>query len=155
MVAGLRMESNDTEMILSIDSCAPQQSATDLHLPKVSVSVSERFMSNISALNKQCTTDVVDDQDTDEPPPPGFENNSRTFVPSLISRFRPSSSDSCTPIIGEYVALALCRQRLHEDVIREWKDLLFEDTLSQFLASRWTSKQLCNPTGCEVLSICS
>ncbi|KAJ9690088.1 hypothetical protein PVL29_012642 [Vitis rotundifolia] len=151
MVSGLRMESNVAEMILSVDSCTPQQSPTDFRLPNnASVSVSEHFMSNVSALNKLCTTDdVVDDQDIDEPPPPGFEYNSRTFVPSQICRFRPSSSDECTPIIGEYVALALCRQRLHEDVLQEWKDLLVEATLDQFFASWWTSKQRCDSTGCE------
>lgn len=154
MVAGLRMESNTSEVILSSDACAPRQSVTESYLPKVSVSVSEHFMSNIHAL--KCTTDeVVDDLDTDEPPPPGFENNSRTLVPSQMCRFKPSSSDECTPIIGEYVALALCRQRLHEDVIREWKDLLLEGTLNQFFASWWTSKQLCNSSGREVLIICS
>lgn len=154
ILSGLRMESNAEEMILSIDSCTLQQSAADFHPPNASVYVSERFISSINALNKLCTTgDTVDDQDIHEPPPPGFEKNSRTLISSQICRYRPSISDESTPVIGKYVALALCRQRLHEDVLGEWKDLLVKGTLDQFFASWWNSKQPRDSTGSEVLNL--
>lgn len=85
--------------------------------------------------------DLVDDQETNEPPLPGFEDNIRTPVPLHLGKHQYSRSDECIPKISEYVVTALCRQRLHEDVLREWKLLFFDCYLNRFLESWHASKK--------------
>ncbi|XP_030503853.1 histone-lysine N-methyltransferase ATXR7 isoform X1 [Cannabis sativa] len=95
--------------------------------------------------------DLVADQESSEPPPPGFEDDSRTFAPSNVNKFRPSRSNQRIPKIGEYVTTAMCRQRLHEDVLKELKLSFVKYTLHQFMSSWHTSKKLrkleCNEEG--------
>lgn len=90
------------------------------------------------------------DPETNEPPPPGFEDNTQAPVPSYLGKFCHSRSDECIPKIGEYVVTAMCRQRLHEDVLREWKLLFFDCYLNQFLISWCTSKKHSNLGGHKV-----
>ncbi|KAK8624479.1 hypothetical protein V6N13_065822 [Hibiscus sabdariffa] len=54
--------------------------------------------------------DVSNEQEVDEPPPPGLEVNSGIHVPSHICKFRPSTTVERSPKIGEYVAMAMCRR---------------------------------------------
>ncbi|OMO94655.1 hypothetical protein COLO4_16220 [Corchorus olitorius] len=82
---------------------------------------------------KSC--DAIDEEKVDEPPAPGLEGNAGTLVPSRINKFRPSRSDEHIPKIGEYVAMAMCRQKLHDDVLREWNSSFIGSSLSQFLIS--------------------
>ncbi|OMO80070.1 hypothetical protein CCACVL1_13179 [Corchorus capsularis] len=79
--------------------------------------------------------DAIDEEKADEPPAPGLEGNAGTLVPSRINKFRPSRSDEHIPKIGEYVAMAMCRQKLHDDVLREWNSSFIGSSLSQFLIS--------------------
>lgn len=83
---------------------------------------------------------TVDEQDIDEPPLPGSEDNVRTLVPSTTSKFRPSRSDESSPKIREYVAMAMCRQKLHDDVLRGWISLFIDGILHQYLGLPRTSK---------------
>ncbi|WRX29865.1 SET domain - like 10 [Theobroma cacao] len=87
--------------------------------------------------------DVIDELEVDEPPPPGLEGNAGTLVSSHLCKFRPSRSDERSPKIGEYVAVAMCRQKLHEDVLREWKSSFIDATLYQFLTSWRSLKKRC------------
>ncbi|XP_019088588.1 PREDICTED: histone-lysine N-methyltransferase ATXR7-like isoform X3 [Camelina sativa] len=84
--------------------------------------------------------DELDTLDIYEPPPPGCESNIN--MPSLFCKFRPVRSKETIPEIEEYVATALCRQKLHNDVTRDWKSMFMKFYLNEFLASRKGSHQL-------------
>lgn len=87
-----------------------------------------------SIFKKSCVSigDMVDDEEIDEQLPPGFEGNARSVVPANVCKFRPSRSEECIPKIGGYVAMAMFRQKLHDDVLREWKSLFIDSVISQF-----------------------
>ncbi|XP_062163830.1 histone-lysine N-methyltransferase ATXR7 isoform X2 [Alnus glutinosa] len=120
----------------------------------INQSLSENRMSNLleKVFKDLCThlDDIVDHEDIDEPPTPGFEDNPKTLVPLHVCKFRPSRSDECIPKIGAYVAMAVCRQKLHDDVLREWKSLFIDASLHQCLISWHASKKKpCEPDGNE------
>jgi hypothetical protein len=123
----------------------------------INQSLSENCMSNLleKVFKDLCTDldDIVDHEDIDEPPTPGFEDNPKTLVPSHTCKFQPSRSDECIPKIGEYVAMAMCRQKLHDDVLREWKSSFIDASLHQCLISWHASKNPYEPDGNEVTLI--
>ncbi|XP_061368682.1 histone-lysine N-methyltransferase ATXR7 isoform X2 [Gastrolobium bilobum] len=73
--------------------------------------------------------------------PPGFEEKSRTISLHHNSKFRPSRLVECNPKIPEYVATALCRQKLHDEVLEEWKSLFLDSALNQSGISSCTIKK--------------
>ncbi|KAF6160902.1 hypothetical protein GIB67_025437 [Kingdonia uniflora] len=80
--------------------------------------------------------EVVDSKGVDEPPPPGVEdNNPGVIVPFLNIKYQPSKSDEHIPKIGKYVSLAIFRQKLHDDMLKEWTSSLFDQALHQCLLS--------------------
>ncbi|KAL5538469.1 hypothetical protein UlMin_045918 [Ulmus minor] len=87
--------------------------------------------------------DTVACQENNEPPPPGYEDNVRTFATSDFGKFQLSRSYECAPKIGGYVATAMFRQRLHEEVLTELKLSFVEFALHQFLLSWHTSTKFC------------
>ncbi|KAG6648175.1 histone-lysine N-methyltransferase ATXR7 isoform X1 [Carya illinoinensis] len=111
--------------------------------------LSESCMSNLLAsVFKDLCTDVdhiVDYEEMNEPPTPGFEDNPKIPAPLTTCKFRPSRSDEFTPMIGDYVAMAMCRQKLHGDVLREWKSLFLDVCLHQFITSWRASKKPYEP----------
>jgi hypothetical protein len=71
--------------------------------------------------------------------PPGMETG---LVPlPLMDKniYKPSKSMNSIPLISRYITLALCRQKLHENVVREWTSL-FSDTISKCLGSWYTRR---------------
>ncbi|KAM1363455.1 hypothetical protein ACFX2H_028147 [Malus domestica] len=108
-------------------------------------SVPEIQMSNLleNAFKELCShvDDMSVDQDINEPLPPGLVDKAKAVVASHTCKFRPSKSDECIPKIGEYTATAMCRKKLHDYVIRDWKSLFIDCSLQQFLASWHTSKK--------------
>lgn len=69
--------------------------------------------------------------------PPGMETG---LVPLPLmdkSIYQPLKSMNYIPMISRYITLALCRQRLHENVVREWASL-FSETISKCLGSWYT-----------------
>lgn len=62
-----------------------------------------------------------DDVNIDEPPPPGLEEWTTSLDIPLETKFRPSKLERHIPVIQKYITLALCRQRLHDEVLKEWK----------------------------------
>ncbi|KAK7329349.1 hypothetical protein VNO77_23510 [Canavalia gladiata] len=70
--------------------------------------------------------DVVGEEELDDLPP-GFEAKSQRSVTHYNLKFRPSRLVECNPKITEYVTTALCRQKLHDEVLDEWK--LFLDSM--------------------------
>ncbi|CAH2079471.1 unnamed protein product [Thlaspi arvense] len=105
---------------------------------------SEDIIANIFITTLETVDSPVNDQldtlDIHEPPPPGCESN--TEMPSLRCKFRPVRSKESIPEIEEYVAMALCRQRLHNVVMKDWKSLFMKCSLNEFLASRKGSHQI-------------
>lgn len=108
-------------------------------------SVPEIQMSNLleNAFKELCShiDDMSVDQEINEPLPPGLVDKAKAVVPSRTCKFRPSKSHECIPKIGEYTATAMCRKKLHDYVIRDWKSLFIDCSLQQFLASWHTSKK--------------
>ncbi|KAE9598707.1 putative histone-lysine N-methyltransferase chromatin remodeling SET family [Lupinus albus] len=78
--------------------------------------------------------DIVDEEEIGDLPP-GFEENFETSLPHFNSKFRPSSLVECIPKITKYVATALCRQKLHDEVIDEWKSSFLDSALNKVFIS--------------------
>lgn len=143
----MRIDYNETsaEIFLSEDSQSLFQAGKPL---------SEDLLSNIlaCAFKRSCggfVDNVVDELATDEPSPPGFEDSAKTVVPSCNEKFQFSWSDEFTIKMGEYVAIAMCRQKLHASVVSEWKSLFVDGALHQFLASWCNMKECCEADGNE------
>lgn len=100
------------------------------------VSVHGNSVSDIltKALVKMCatlrSTDVVKDIDVLDAP--GSENKSETLSLSQISKLPSSRSHERFPQIPQYVVLAMFRQKLHDDVLRECNSSLIDGALKKF-----------------------
>lgn len=92
-------------------------------------------------------------EDTNELPAPGLEENPTPLIPSSACKFRPSSSNKCSPKIEGYIMLAICRQKLHDVVLKEWTSSYTDDLLRQFITSWIMSKKHCNPNGIMVCCV--
>ncbi|KAG6735446.1 hypothetical protein POTOM_061944 [Populus tomentosa] len=90
---------------------------------------------------------AIDVENIDEPPPPGFKD-SAIFHPT-ISKFQPSKSLESTSKNGAYVAIAMCKQKLHDDVLSVWKSLFVNDVLHRFPGLCCTSKKHTEPDSNE------
>lgn len=106
---------------------------------------SEDIVANIFTTTLQTSSDspVTDEVDTlyiHEPPPPGCESG--ITMPSLRCSFRPVRCKESVPEIEEYVATALCRQKLHNVVMKDWKSLFMKCSLKELLASQKGSHQV-------------
>ncbi|KAI5442818.1 hypothetical protein KIW84_011735 [Lathyrus oleraceus] len=101
-------------------------------------------MSNVfsKAFQELCghLIDVVDEEEFGDIPP-GFEKNSQIIFPPYNSKFRPSRTVECNPKITEYVAVALCRQKLHDEVLEKWKLSILDATFKQVLTSSSVNTQ--------------
>jgi len=99
---------------------------------------SENHMSNVFSKAFQELCGHLNDVDVEEEIgdlPPGFEKNSQTIFPHCNSKFRPSRTVECNPKITEYVAAALCRQKLHDEVLKHWKLSILDSTFKQVMSS--------------------
>jgi hypothetical protein len=96
-------------------------------------SVFERLgMSTINTSVREITT---------EEQPPGFEE----IHPSQallfgITRFRPSRFDEGESVITKNITIAVCRQKVHNEVMKELS-VLFSDSLDKCFTSWYPSKQ--------------
>ncbi|KAK1305514.1 Histone-lysine N-methyltransferase ATX2 [Acorus calamus] len=80
----------------------------------------------------------VDDLEFNEPTPPGLEECPTLCIPLDTPKdikFRPSIADECVPRMDLYVVLAIFRQKLHCEVIKEWKFSLLKDHFDKWYAS--------------------
>ncbi|GMN46851.1 hypothetical protein TIFTF001_016035 [Ficus carica] len=115
--------------------------------------VSGNHMSELFSIvfKEQClrTDDLVADPESKEPPPPGCEDNFRSFALPHQDKFRPSRFNKRIPKMGEYVAIAMCRQKLHDNVLRELKLSFIGYALQQFLSMWRASKMHCKLNGYE------
>uniref|UniRef100_A0A2P2LFX7 [histone H3]-lysine(4) N-trimethyltransferase n=1 Tax=Rhizophora mucronata TaxID=61149 RepID=A0A2P2LFX7_RHIMU len=139
----LKIDSN----IMHIDTighgdCQSSGQAGKTLSPLVSDGVTTQFLSNAFERSYPYIDNVIDDENFDEPPPPGFEDNVTATVPYYICEFQPSWLDESITEIGQYIAMAMFRQKLHDYVLSEWKSLFVERALHQFLGSLRTAKRL-------------
>lgn len=107
----------------------------------------ETSMDNVSRIlgcifTELCTGlgNVIVGQETDEPPPPGLDGSIKSSFPSGLRKFQPVQSKECMPPRAEYTSMAMCRQKLYDEVLGEWK-LLFRGSLQQFVISWHDSKK--------------
>ncbi|KAJ8450797.1 hypothetical protein Cgig2_032422 [Carnegiea gigantea] len=115
-------------------------------------SVYEKSSDFIGSAFKRLGTPVciaIDDQRTDEPPPPGSENYINKVVLSTTCTFRQSGLSKGIPKRRKFVILAMFRQKLHDVVLREWKSSFDDDILFQSLVSWCNMKQQFNPVQVE------
>ncbi|KAI3735776.1 hypothetical protein L6452_15289 [Arctium lappa] len=68
------------------------------------------------------------------------KENSRTIL-QRVCPFRPSRSIESVPKIGVYVILAMCRQKLHDIVLREWLSIFVNDAVDKHNKSVHSSKK--------------
>ncbi|KAL0916044.1 hypothetical protein M5K25_013526 [Dendrobium thyrsiflorum] len=62
------------------------------------------------------------DEIVDELLPPGVEAGANAALLTLFkkNKIRPAGLNEDIPVIGKYVALAICRQKLHDEFLKEW-----------------------------------
>ncbi|KAK7412991.1 hypothetical protein VNO78_04796 [Psophocarpus tetragonolobus] len=114
-------------------------------------STSRNRMSDVfsKAFKELCGyVDDVDEEEIDDLPP-GLEEKSQTVFLHCNSKCRPSRLVECNPKITEYVAIALCRQKLHDDVLEQWKSLFIDSWLHQIFISSRTIKKYFKSNGHE------
>ncbi|XP_024031218.1 histone-lysine N-methyltransferase ATXR7 [Morus notabilis] len=135
-------DDRSAQIILSGTSHSLAQVAKPFHEPVSGNRMLELFS---SVFKEQClhAGNPVAEQESNEPPPPGCEDNIRSFASSHQDKFRTLRSNKCVPKMGEYVAIAMCRQKLHEDVLRELKMSFIGYALQKFLQTWRSSKKHC------------
>lgn len=140
-------------MISSDNSQSPLQSAEPFDKDPVSLHKSSlsNFLSSAFATLNAHEENIVNDEESDEPCPPGFEEKFGGVVPSRIEKIRPSSSNEYITKIGSYVVITMFRQKLHDVVLREWKSLFADHTLHEFLISSSSLKKYMKFHASEVI----
>jgi hypothetical protein len=71
--------------------------------------------------------------------PPGMETGLASVVVMDKNKYRPSKPVNSMPVICRYITLAVCRQTLHENAMKEWTSLL-SGTIRKCFDS-WYAKQ--------------
>lgn len=96
---------------------------------EVPISPSKRFVSAWEDLDFP-TTSVSDGKGLDEAPPPGLEECS---IPASVfqkAKIRPSKIEDSVNLMSKYVSVAVCRQRLHGDVLEEYRRCFLTEALN-------------------------
>ncbi|KAF9686548.1 hypothetical protein SADUNF_Sadunf02G0000700 [Salix dunnii] len=108
---------------------------------------SENEISNFLAIafKRLCPSAInaTDDENIDETPPPGFKDTAP--FPSTKSKFGPSKSLELTPKVGAYVAIAMCMQKLHDDVLSVWTSIFVDEILHRSLRFSSSSEKHTEP----------
>ncbi|XP_010237026.1 histone-lysine N-methyltransferase ATXR7 isoform X1 [Brachypodium distachyon] len=86
-----------------------------------------------------CESDELDES-FDEVPP-GMETGLASVVLMDKSKYQPSKSVNSVPVISRYITLAVCRQTLHQDAMKEWASFL-SDTISECFDSWYTMENV-------------
>ncbi|KAL4198004.1 hypothetical protein AMTRI_Chr03g138020 [Amborella trichopoda] len=129
---------------VSVQSMANVTSSLDA---KEQVRSSRTFASVFERLGLP-TADGMDCADIDEPPPPGFEKGSEKPL-DVVQKidFCPTNSDQDISRMGLYITLALCRQKLRELVVREWRSITIGITLRKCIRSWFASRKKSSSVG--------
>jgi len=128
---------SDNVLMTAESSQTPVEAVTSF--PETSMDDVSRILGCI--FTELCTGlgNVIVGQETDEPPPPGLDGSIKSSFPSGLRKFQPVQSKECMPPRAEYTSMAMCRQKLYDEVLGEWK-LLFRGSLQQFVISWHDSK---------------
>ncbi|KAK9690618.1 hypothetical protein RND81_09G141100 [Saponaria officinalis] len=131
-LAGLRNESCPLHLQLSIlnqfrTSSGTMRSSGQASVPSFEDS-STKFLGNAFKRLGMPMCSSVDDQKTDEASPPGCQSAVSNAVSSGDHKLQRLVLDVSIPKWRKFVFMAICRQKLHDDVLREWK-LSFHDSL--------------------------
>lgn len=109
----------------------------------------EQLCNAFELLNTTNTSSFYDDKSDvflDEPPPPGLDDCS-PLVLDQKAKFRPGKTTEYIPVINKYLALAVFRQKLHEQVLNEWKPFYYSDSFcKRFLSCEALRKFQANVT---------
>ncbi|KAI5424109.1 hypothetical protein KIW84_030359 [Lathyrus oleraceus] len=103
--------------------------------------LSSRDLTTEMLTSKTSVKEILNDKSVDPAEeefgdmPPGFEKNSQIIFPPYNSKFQPSRIVECNPKIIEYVAVALCRQKLHDEVLEKLKLSILDSTFKQQIHS--------------------
>ncbi|KAI9126474.1 hypothetical protein K1719_002070 [Acacia pycnantha] len=92
--------------------------------------------------------DVDNEKEIGDTLPPGCEKNSKTILPQYNYKYRPSRLVENVPKITQYVTTALCRQKLHSEVLEEWKSSFLDAAFNHLFASFCATKKVSQPDGC-------
>ncbi|CAI0381449.1 unnamed protein product, partial [Linum tenue] len=118
-------QSGSTGIPLSNPKCASLAVANQLALKNTTSS----FLASTFGKAHICGLNVAS-----SPTPPGSEDGVTTLLPPLC-KFHVSTSNEPHSRIKQYIALALCRQKLHDNAVGEWKNCFFDDLLQQHFPS--------------------
>ena len=123
---------------ISVHESLPENFST------IKQSLSEKHSNFFSTAFKEIfvyVKDGVDEEEAGELLPPGFEENFKRMGLEYECKQQPPRSIEIIPKITEYVAVALCRQKLHDKVLEEWKSLFLDTALNQVYISSCTVKK--------------
>lgn len=136
-----------SQMCLFGHSQAPTRAVKSSHQSTASVHehCSFDFMGNAFKQLGTPIFGIIDDQGIDEPPPPGTEDDIRDVISSNSCKFRPLGLGKGIPKRMKLVTLAMCRQKLHDAVLREWNSSFDDGVLFEFLISWCSPKKQCHP----------
>ncbi|CAN0927312.1 Histone-lysine N-methyltransferase ATXR7 [Linum grandiflorum] len=117
---------------IAFDNLTSSSLAISNQLPLVKTK-SSFLASAFGKIHLSC--DVLHDVDVAcQPSPPGFDDGVTTLLPPSREVHLPSSNEHHSSI-KQCIALALCRQTLHDNSVGEWKAWVFSNLLKQGLRS--------------------
>lgn len=125
-----------------IEGDSLQDSTSGNHISTLFSRVFEELHANVG--------DVVNEKEIGDISPPGCEKNSKTIIPLYNYKYRPSRLVESVPKITKYVTTALCRQKLHSEVLEDWKSSFLDAAFNQLFASLCATKKVSQPDGCMV-----
>ncbi|XP_042406071.1 histone-lysine N-methyltransferase ATXR7-like isoform X1 [Zingiber officinale] len=105
--------------------------------PYESTVASEQLCNAFELLNSPNTSSFYDDKSDvflGEPPPPGLDDCSH-LVLDQKAKFRPGKTTEYIPVINKYLALAVFRQKLHEQVLNAWKLFYYSNSFCKHFLS--------------------
>lgn len=146
-VDGVEVEAEHVDQIEVIDDpssshcpfdfCNSVDVAADLtESPVPRSSVSRQFEKAFERMGPPMMN-ILEDEIDDELPPPGVETSATTSSLTLFNKYkiRPSGPNEDITVIGKYVALAICRQKLHDEFLKEWVSSQFVCFLNESFTS--------------------
>ncbi|KAG9455533.1 hypothetical protein H6P81_000041 [Aristolochia fimbriata] len=139
-ISNLSVNALDSEMAepaFDVDLHGPVQSSGSL--PNLVTSASSSGISSHTASVFErfsfASVGEPDDSVVDEPPSPGLEKCAFPITQPQKVKLQSSQLHKHNEKVGEYVALALCRQKLHEEVLNECRTSLIDAVLRKCLQS--------------------
>ena len=115
---------------------------------------SSRFFSRFFEKNPIRGSDFEINKNSDEPPPPGVDRHNLPLEKFGQIKVRPSKLGENVQMIGKYVSLAIFRQRLHADVLKDLIDSLFSESFYRHCLSWMASRKIFNDVRSIFLCLC-